>query len=364
MTDASETKQSALDILYLGVKSGTSLHRAKALSRLGHNVRIIDPRVALPDNRFTAYWVFHTGGLGFGSVVENHVKRTVESSRFDVVWIDSGEVVSPGLVRRLKQQGAYVLNYNVDDPFGTRDGARWRLYRKSVPEYDLVVVMRDFNVPEAYRAGAKDVMRVHRSADEVAHAYRNIPESEFDKWKSDIAFVGTWMPERGPFFARLIELGVPLSIWGDRWQKAPEWPVLRNCWRGPGLYNDDDYAKAIQCAKVCIGMLSKGNRDLVTQRSFEIPHLGSVLCAERTREHVALYKDGEEAVFWNDPEECAGQCRRLLADTELRRRIARNGQKRHLRNGTTNTAVLQRILDHVSEKRPCSQPVEAQGLPV
>src|SRR3984893_15402741 len=99
------------------------------------------------------------------------------------------------------------------------------------------------------------------------------------------------MPERGPFLARLIELGIPLTIRGNRWNKAKEWPLLENFWQGPGVYNDEDYAKAIQCAKVSLGLLSKGNRDQHTTRSMEIPSLQGLLCAERTREHESLYRE-------------------------------------------------------------------------
>jgi hypothetical protein len=146
---------------------------------------------------------------------------------------------------------------------------------------------------------------------------------------------------------RLVELGVPLSIYGDRWQKAPEWPVLRSVWRGGGLYGDN-YARAIQGAKVSLGLLSKGNRDLTTTRSFEIPYLGGVLCAERTTEHTELYRENEEAVFWSAPEECAAKCLQLLQDEPRRKRLSQNGRLRCLKNKTTNESVLARILYEAS----------------
>jgi hypothetical protein len=125
------------------------------------------------------------------------------------------------------------------------------------------------------------------SADEVAHAPRHLTPEEQRQWHSSVLFAGTWMPERGPFLARLVQLGVPLSIFGDRWHKAREWEQLHHYWRGPGIYNEEDYARAVQCADVCLGLLSKGNRDLSTTRSFEIPHLGGVLCAERCDSAIA-----------------------------------------------------------------------------
>ena len=334
----------SLSILYVGTNSGTSRHRTLALQRLGHAVSIVDPFAALPANRFAGLWAWRTGCLFLEDLMRRRILAGIPNRRFDLVLVDGGELVGPSLVRDLKCRFGAVANYNVDDPYGQRDGRRWKLYLESVPFYDLVVVVRDFNVSEAFARGARSVLRVHRSADEVAHAPRQVTDHAHRKWASEVVFVGTWMPERGPFMARLIELGVPLSIYGGRWQKAREWPALRSSWRGAALEREQDYAMAIQCAKVSLGLLSKGNRDLTTQRSFEIPHLGGVLCAERTSEHTELYRENEEAVFWSSSEECAEQCAQLLHDEERRKRLAANGRKRCVQNGTTNENVMTQIL--------------------
>ena len=361
----------SLSILYVGRNSGTSRHRAFALRRLGHDVYLIDPASFLPSTYFVDAWAWHTGGLFLEGYIRNRVLANLPDVKFDLVYVDAGELVGPSLVRELKNRFGTVINYSVDDPFGLRDGRRWRMYRQSVPVYDLIVVVRDTNVPEAAVCGARDVLRVHRSADEIAHAPRMMAEQDHRRWASEVLFVGTWMPERGGFMARLVQLGVPLSIYGNRWRKAPEWAALRSCWRGPGLYEDDQYARAIQCAKVSLGLLSKGNRDLATQRSFEIPYLSGVLCAERTSEHAALYTENEEAAFWNTPEECAGKCMQLLQDEEHRKRLAINGRNRCLRNNTTNEAVLAQILERAlgpdrasevfSENKPVIAKVSWQG---
>ena len=332
------------NILYLGEGAGTSLHRALALRRLGHNVFIVDPFVVLPSYRLAGLWAWKTGSLFLEDFIRRRVLASIPDMRFDLTLVNGGELVGPSLVADLKHRFGTVANYNNDDAFGGRDGRRSRLYLRSLSSYDLVVVVRDCNVPEAFALGARNVLRVFMSADEVAHAPRQISQQDREKWASEVVFVGTWMPERGPFVARLIELGVPLSIYGNRWNRAQEWKVLRTFWRGPGLEREEDYSKAIQCAKISLGLLSKENRDLTTTRSFEIPHLGGVLCAERTSEHTKLYRENEEAVFWSSPTECAEKCMQLLHDADQRKHLALNGRKRCLHNGTTNQRVLTQIL--------------------
>jgi hypothetical protein len=311
---------------------------------MGHQVFIIDPRSLVPNNRWTSLWIWRTGGIFMEAAVTRRILSASQGRNFDLVYVDGGELIGPSLVAELKRRFSTVINYNVDDPYGTRDGQRWRLYLKSVPFYDLVTVVREENVHEASLFGAKKVLKVFRSADEIAHAPRDISADDRHKWGSEVLFLGTWMPERGPFLASLVNLGVPLAIYGDRWQKAAEWPILRKYWRGSGLHSDDDYARAIQCASICLGLLSKYNRDLHTQRSLEIPYLGGLLCAERTAEHLSLYEENEEAVFWSSAEECAAKCFQLLEDEQRRAIIAHNGRARCIKNGTLNQPIISAIL--------------------
>ena len=331
-------------LLFIGRNAGTSRHRARAFERLGYDVCVIDPFAFFSNSRLVEIWTWHTGSFLLENYVRRNVLASIPAKPFDLAYVDGGEVVGPSLVLELKSRFGTVINYNIDDPYGPRDGRRWRLYSRAVPFYDLIVVVRECNVAEAYAAGAQKVMRTYMSADEVAHSPRPMSEQESHEWATEVAFVGTWMPERGPFLARLVELGVPLSIYGQRWHKAREWSVLRPCWQGPGVYEDRDYAAVIQCAKVSLGLLSSGNRDLSTTRSFEVPLLGGVLCAERTSEHLQLYEENEEAVFWSSPEECAQKCAELLGDTQLRRHLGTAGRHRCLRNRTTNENVVRQIL--------------------
>ena len=347
-----------MKILYLGPDSFTSKQRSDALIRLGHDVLAVDPARYAPQNPLARKINWEAGGFLSQALVARGVFQAIGDMRFDVTWVDSGRYVGPALVHALQRRGSPVLNYNVDDPFGKRDRFSWLLYLHTVSAYDLVAVVREENVAEAKARGARKVVRVYRSADEVAHAPRPLTEEDHARWDSDVCFVGTWFPERGPFMAELVRLGVPLTIFGNGWQKAPEWPAIQPAWRGPGTRSDDEYAKAIQCAKICLGLLSKGNRDLHTTRSLEVPLLGGLLCAERTPEHLHLYDEGTEAVFWDDAAECARVCRELLADEPRRREIARRGRERCIVNGTLNERMMSCLLTEALSTPTMSRPAE------
>jgi spore maturation protein CgeB len=201
------------------------------------------------------------------------------------------------------------------------------------------VTPRATSAAAAVEAGAKRVLEVTFAADEVVHR----PPQPAPRRDLDVVFVGTWLPGRGPLLVRLLQLGLPLRIFGPRWSKAPEYrelsPVVTEAYLG-----DREYVQTIARAKIGLALLFKGNRDLHTTRSLEIPAIGTLLCAERTIDHTAMYQDGEEAVFWRDAEECAAMCAELLRDEQRLERIARAGHERVIRNGCFNEQVLARIL--------------------
>lgn len=335
-----------MKILYIGDGTGTSKHRADALKRLGYEVIAIDPFSFLPDHWLIHFWQWRTGGIILENIVRRRITSLLEKMniRFDITFINHGELIGPKIFEILREYSLFIVNYNVDDPFGGRDLNKWYFYLKSLPLYDLVVVVRKENVDEAYAYGAKKVIHVFRSADEIAHTPCKLSAEDIEKWSSDILFVGTWMPERGPFMAKLIEAGVPLSIYGSHWNKAKEWNLIQKCWKGSGLHGDD-YAKAIQSAKACLGLLSKANRDLHTQRSLEVPYLNGLLCAERTEDHLQLYKEDQEAVFWSDTKECIEKCFWILDNYQLSLNIKENGRIRCIENENLNEKVLKKIIN-------------------
>lgn len=344
-----------MKILYLGVPAGSSNQRANALRRIGHEVTLINPEPFVRGHRLVRKFHWEAGSVTCQKAVTEGVLSGIRelgpNGRFDLVWVDSGRLVGPKLVQALRSSFGKIVNYNLDDPFGKRDRFSWLSYLRAVPFYDLVVVVRKENVEEARRRGAKDVILLKRAADDVDHIPHPVSEEQRARLSSEVLFLGTWFPERGPFMRELLSKGVPLTIYGDRWDRAPEWPEIKRVWKGNSLYADD-YAIGIQCSKIALGLLSKGNRDLHTQRSSEIPAIGGLLCAERTSEHQEMYVDGEEAVFWDDAAECASVCKKLLEDDALRIRIRDAGFARVRKNGSFNQPLVQAILDRLAAGPP------------
>lgn len=331
-------------VLYIGPRGGTSLHRQRAFERLGFEVTVLEVRKLLPASSWVDRFEWHVSPGVLGSVVETRLRPWLAAREpFHLVFVDGGSLITEASVKLLKQHARRVVNFNHDDPFGRRDGARFRAYRRAVPAYDLLTVVRKTNVQEATAAGAKDILLHPMVSDDLEHSPRHMTPELASQWQSDVAFVGSWMPERGPFLLDLTRRGVPLTLYGPRWNKSPEWSELKRFHRADYL-DGDSYAYAVQGARISLGLLSKGNRDLHTTRSMEIPALGGLLCAERTPEHLDWYEEGREAVFWEDSAECARVCLELLHDEPRRSSIARAGHDRQARNAFTSENLIRRII--------------------
>ncbi len=340
-----------MKILYIGPETGTAVQRINAFRRLGHEVRSLDPwepvdSLPIVPERLTDAWVVRTGALGLGGLVENWMFRQIGDETYDVVFVDHGELINASCVKRFKTVARAVVNYNQDNPYVSRDMRKWRMFIKALPFYDLVATVRRSSAEPARRMGARRVMVVRQAADEATHRPIEMSQEDLARYSSQIAFVGTWMPERGPFMRRLVERGLPLRIYGPRWRKAREYDRLRPYVTLGGL-DGANYVKAIRGAKIALGLMSKGNEDLYTTRSLEIPAIGTLLCAERTSEHLEMYEDGEEAVFFDDADDCADRCLALLQDPERIKAIAAAGRRRVIQNGDFNEMLMSKIVDAV-----------------
>ena len=82
----------------------------------------------------------------------------------------------------------------------------------------------------------------------------------------------------------------------------------------------------------------------------EIPACGSLLMAERTPEHTALFKDGEEAVFFSSNKELLEKCKYYLNNPDQLKKIAKAGMVRCEKSGYSNFETLKRCLNMITCK--------------
>jgi spore maturation protein CgeB len=331
-------------IVYTGplVVGDTCELRLRALVRLGHEVTAVDylPFV----HRHGAFARRLQWRLRVGPMVRAYERalREAVATRPDVLWVDKGIFVPPGVLTAARVHGVrWLVHYSPDNYLLTQNASRhlWR----GLGRYDVVVTTKRSNVSLLATAGARRVVLSGNAFDPEMHRPIALGDAERAMHAADVSFIGRWEPERERLLDAIAALPIRLRVRGPGWERARSRLVRAVCEPGP-IYGDD-YVRAIAAAKVNLGLLSVWAGDAITQRSIELPACGAFMLAERTGEHRLHFADGEEAVFFEGADDLVRKVRHWVSADDARARIAAAGRARCLRSGYAYDDRLREILD-------------------
>jgi len=163
-----------------------------------------------------------------------------------------------------------------------------------------------------------------------------------------VSFIGTFEAPRARSLLSLARRGFTVRVWGNGWEGwAGRHPNLLV--ENRPAYNDD-FARVVAASPINIGCLRKGNRDLQTCRSIEIPACAGFMAHERNDEITRLFRAGREAVYWSSDEELAALCKRWLGRETGRKNIGRAARRRVMELQLTHEHTVRRILAVLHEK--------------
>jgi spore maturation protein CgeB len=317
------------EILFVGAlwRGSTSLQRAQALRDLGHRVSTIDttPQDAGSAGLSLAYRVseklFRLGLDGFGghdrAAANARLHEAAQSGRWDVLWLEKALTIRQESLAgfKVRQPQCVIAGFSPDDMTA-------RIYQsvhflRHAGLYDVFFTTKGFRCAELHSLGIRDVRPVGNSYDPSTHK----PCGTNAGCAPVLGFAGRYEPERCRSIRFLVDAGLPVRVWGTgRWPRSPVGYDLRT-----GGAWGEDYAVAMCSVAIGLGFLTKLVREESTTRSVEIPACGTFLLAERTDEHLALFREGLEAEYFSSDEELAEKARYYLSHPHQRRRIAEAG---------------------------------------
>jgi spore maturation protein CgeB len=322
--------------------------RQRAFSALGHVVRAV---TTVPeDSRPPSLLERGFSKLGVPLDVARTNAGAIALAREaapDIVWIDNARTLRSTTLRRLRSMcpQAKLVWFSEDDV--TLPHNLPRPLKGALPCFDLAFTTKSRALlPEGLPAlGVRRVLFCNNSFDPQVHRPVSITDDERAALGSDVGFVGTFEPARAESMLALARAGISVRVWGGLWEQLREHhPKLRVEQR---QLLGDDYAKAIAATKINLCMLRKANFDLQTSRTMEIPACGGFMLAERTVEHVRLFEENVEAVFFDaaSPSELIDRTKYYLAHGDERRAIAQRGLQRCLVSRYDIPALLEWALE-------------------
>ena len=326
-------------------------YRLAALQRLG-----LESVVALDQQAYAGQGL--AGKLQFRTQMgppvsrfNQEVLRLARENQSNVAWFDKALGLWPKTLRQLRGMGVFTVDYVNDNCFGPRHDPGWRLYRKTIPEFDLHALPRDVSLQDYKAHGARAVMRIRFSYEPTVHFPPANPLAESAQPR-ELSFIGTPYDNRAEFLTELWRKGLPVTVSGSEphWRKALKPDAFRATFRD-GEIKGASYREAIWRSRINLAFVTKANQDSVAHKSFEIAACGGFLLAERTPEHLECFLEDKEAVFFSSLDEAEAKARLYLKDTAARQQIAAAGRARAAVSGYDNDSMMRSVLARVVSLR-------------
>jgi len=245
--------------------------------------------------------------------------------RPQLIWIEWPRTFRPGAIEALRKlaDSPVIISFQDDNPFGDRqtDRWQWKAYFRSIPEFDLHLIKRPEDARHLADFGATHTRLWEHGV--YTPLYHPSPAEK----RYPASFVGTCMDDRVQFFETLLMAGLPVHVFGTRWETRSTLPA-----RFPHLFHGpvfgEAYADVLRTSDIALGLVSHSNMDEWTMRTYEVPACGTALLAERTPTHQRWFEENRDAIFFSGVEECVSRIQWALEHSDARIEIASNGAQK------------------------------------
>jgi len=340
-----------LPVVFVGALGEGRHSRARlaALERLGCRVApvdlaSVDPAVSGASAAWRALrrrvsWPADEGD------VNGRLRAAAARMRPRLVWLEKALSVAPRTLSQLRRAhpDARIVVYLPDTlrHWGQRSVQLLGCARRS----DVVVTPNPRAYADLRRLGCP-VTWGEKAFDPQLHRPLPMGDDERKRWGAPVGFVGFWEKDRAGWLRWLHAEGVELKIWGQRWVDKTRGSALAGAVAGSARFGED-YVRILNSLDIGLCFLRHQAGDQVTSRSMEIPACGTFMLGERTPEHLSLFREGEEAEFFEGYDELRDKVFHYLAHPEERRRIAEAGRRRCLASGYDQDSRMRSLLRRI-----------------
>jgi len=335
-------------ILYVGPlwTGGTCLQRMCAMQDLGHEILPVDTEPEeLQDKQKRFFYRVRRKLLGPIDLMDanQHIIELARKSPVDVLWLDKALTIKPKTLMIVRQESpnAIIAGYSPDDMAAKHNQSRAFLTGLSL--YNVFFTTKTYGVKELESLGVPRAIFIGNAYDPNIHRPMRISAKEKKQFGGQVGFIGDYEIERAQSMFFLAQHGIPVRIWGPSWNSKCRLRHPNMKIEGRPIWGYD-YARAINSFDINLVFLRKINRDLQTTRSIEIPACESFMLAERTPEHMELFKEGKEAEFFSSNEELLNKVKYYLSHEDEREQIAQAGRERCLTSGYSNRERIREML--------------------
>jgi spore maturation protein CgeB len=257
--------------------------------------------------------------------------------RPDVFIEEGGTRIAAATVAAIGRLGTRTVLWTTDAPtdFGP--------IAESAGAYHTVLCSGSEAIDLLDRKGAKCAGLLPYACDPDEHKATELDESEKRRWGADVAFVGSYYPNRRSMLSSLGSLD--LGIWGSGWHNlSPEDP-LRSRVRGLHM-RTEEWVKVYSASRIAVAVhYQDGSTPChqVSPKVFEAMACGIMVLVDDQKDVFRLFEDGRHLVRFRNAEELKAKASYYLSHPEERRRIASAGREEVLAKHTYRHRVRQLV---------------------
>lgn len=310
--------------------------RLRALRELGHDVTMVSttpPGWTYETPPDLVQRLLYRLRLPMDKAGANRALLDAAQAGCDLIVIDNARIIRPATLRQIRRQTPNIrlIWYSEDDTINPVHRSRWM--EGCIPLYDLWVTTKSFNAHprEVPKLGARRVLFVNNSYCRHTHAPIAIDDEQRIRWGAAVSFVGTYEAARENDILALAQAGINVRVWGNGWPDPERRPTGLSIENRP-VYGDD-YRRVVAASDINLCFLRKGNRDLQTCRSLELPAMGACMLHEASPEVESLFTANTEALYFADTRSLIETARLWLDRPDACRRLGVSARARAVADG-------------------------------
>ena len=329
-------------LLHIGAfnKGSTSLRRRDAFKTMDYIVDEIDL------DKYVKFW--RSGWISVERLLpvspfqirfNQDIRKLLKTvSYYDAIIMEKPKYIFPSNIKLLKKKTGCLVHYSPDDYENTTNKG-W--YDKSVLSACHIIITTKLHNLKSLRKKFPGSVVLRQ----VSGGPKACPPHARIKYHYDISFVGQFEQDRAAKIRMLAKsIDKKIHIFGPDWNQVKMPP---NVIKHPAIWGEE-FVKVLQTTRINLCFLRKANKDTATTRTFEIVSSGSLLIAERTEEHLSLFREFDEAFYFDGDEELKLLTKRLLVESAENNffKIRQSAFRRYCERGYSDNEIWSKFFDN------------------
>jgi spore maturation protein CgeB len=273
--------------------------------------------------------------------------KVVEEEMPKIIWFDKAIWLTSRDIKRLKKLNVKLVHHNTDFLYAKKI-SMWisrRRLRETATFFDFFITTNKEDYKKIKRISEGKIILSRLGYDDRRLSNIKIDSNIKNFWKSDVVFVGHYEPRTENYLLELAKSNIGLKVYGANWKNSrlsKKYPNLVG-----GYLTNLEYYYAIKGAKIGLSIYSQYNKNQDSGRSYEIPAIGTMMIALRSKTHTESFEEDVEAVFFDNPSDLVNKCKYYISMEKQRNIIANRGNNRCIRSGYSWAEIMKRDFQEI-----------------